>query len=501
MFAAKSFLTGRGVPGSLRQYAEFRVRDTLSVYRYLLETVGAPAVEQRVADGIPLWSWRVYLKSEGKNPAWIVDLGADNRVVGFSHQIPDTASGTRLSADTAEQIAARELTARGWTPSSLRRLADSVVTRPKRTDHILRWARTDRAIPWNGGDTAFSMASVRVSGADVTGFGEHLETPTRFQQQHGSIQAVAAFGLVIVLLVLGGLAAGVGILISRSRKDELQWGIGLRIALGVCALYVPTFLLTNVSKVLITASGSDTPLAINVITTLAAAAFVLGIIFLGSVLVESLSAEHRPAVFAGVTDLVRGRVATPELVSAAACGAMSGMVVVAVLKLIAFVSIAVSGTPPSVSAPDLVSTSVSATVILDKLGDAASIAIMLGVLELILYHLRRSAVIALGGTILLVAAINLLVPEKLMINRISALVEYTMLAMILWRFGFLAAVFANFTYELFLPLFALFWNGSSGGVSGALLAVAVFLLPFALAIVAYRRLGATGQSATRLTSG
>jgi serine/threonine-protein kinase len=494
VFAARSFLAGRGVSGSLDHFAEFRTRDTLSLHRFLLATIGGRAVEARVAKDLPFWTWRVHLKSAGETVPWNVDLGLGNRVVGFSRQLPDTASAPRVATQEAEPAALGELATRGWSPASLRRLSDSTITRSNRTDHIFRWARPESAIPW-GNDTAFAKVSVRVTGNDVTGYSEFLETPLRYRQQHNTAQQTAALGLMVILLVLAGIAIGFGLLISRSRRDELQWRLGWRLGLGVCALSAPTYYLTNFAKELIAPSNPDAPLALGIVGGVAIGAFIFGMVFLGSVLAESLSAEHRPAMFGGVPDLSKGRLMNPELVSAVAFGAIWGFVLAAAEQVVRFAGLLITGTHGSAGASELVTASIPALKVLDNFASSVALCALLACLQLVLYHWRRSPALAIGGGIVIVAVINFLVPDQLMILRINSVVGIVLTSFVLWRYGFLTALLATFISETVAPLWALFWSGSSGGMAGALLAALVFVAPFALGIVAYRRLSANPQGA------
>ena len=491
VFAAKSFLAARGVTGSLAHFAEFRNRDTLMLYRFLLATIGGKAIEARVAKDIPFWTWRVHITKDGEKRPWIVDVGLANRVVGFGRQLPDTASAPRITITAAEPIALRELAAHGFVPASLRRLADSTITRTNRTDHLFRWARPETAIPWSAGDTAFGMVSVRVTGSDVAAYSEFVETPQRYRQQNDSTQRTAVMGIVIILILLAGMAVGFGLLFSRSRQDELQWPMGLRLGLGVLAVSAPKYLFTSLGHQLVAPSNPDMPIAFGIAIGVALGAFIFGLVLISSVLSESLAALHRPSGFAGMSDLTKGRFGIPELVSAAAFGAILGSMLAAIEQVIRFGGLLITGTSGVAGVHDLITASIPALDTLDMIGESTAGTILVCCLQLVLYHWRRSATLAIGGAVVVVVGMNFLTPDPLMVSLINSIVWTAVTGVVLWRFGFLTAVFASFVSEKFVALSAMFWSGASGGTGGAVLAALVFLAPFALGLVAYRRLNAT----------
>jgi tRNA A-37 threonylcarbamoyl transferase component Bud32 len=485
VFAAKTFLANRGVSGSLDHIAEFRTKDTLNTYHFLIETIGGGAIEERATKDIPFWTWRVQLRAPNDTMPWTVDIGVANRVVAFSRQMRDTTAGARLTAAQAEPAALRELAARGWNPASLRRLTDSTITRASRVDHIFRWARLEGGIPWKTSDTAFSMVSVVVRGADVTGYAEYLETPFRYRQQHSESEASELFSLLITLCVLGGLALAIGLLIARSRKDNLQWGFALKVLLSIFLLVAP-LLLTDALPEFLFGLPSTESVASGVTVMATGFAFLGGVFLVAVVIVESFSAEYRPGMLAGMTDVVRARLTAPEIASAAAWGAIWGLLLEAVQRLIGLAFIATNGIRATSGVSDLVTLSVPALDIPSRFSAGLAAAFALATLVLVAFHFRRTAQVAVGGVIALGTAFAFLSPDTLLPNRVTEFVTFAAVTLVLWRYGVLAMAFMTFA-DTVAAIGLAFTFGSSAGFGGTLLTAVAFLVPFALAAWAYRR--------------
>jgi tRNA A-37 threonylcarbamoyl transferase component Bud32 len=500
VFAAKTFLAGRGIAGSLDHVAEFHTRDTLSTYHFLIDTLGGRAIEERFNRDIPFWTWRVRLRSKTDKMPWVVDLGAGNRVVAYSHQVFDTTAGARLTATQAEPAALRELAARGWNPATLQRRPDSTITHPSRIDHIFRWARPESAIPWRAGDTAFVIVSVVVRGADVTGYSEHLETPFRYRQEHTKAQRAVIFSLVVTLFVIGGLALGVGLLIARSRKDNLQWGFGAKTTLAIVASLAPTLLLVALPDWLFNLPSAEDPVALGALSLSLGIAFLGGAFLVLVVLAESFSAEYRPEMLAGMADLMRGRLAVPEIASAAVWGSIWGLLLDATQRLLSLTSILTTGTRASSSVSELVTLSMPVVDIPSRFSAGFAASFLVGALLLVVFHFRRSAAVALGSVVAFGTLMALVSPDTLAPERADDIVSFAAMAFVLWRYGLLAATFMAFV-DTAAAISLAFTYGSSGGFGGILLVVGTFLVPFALAIYAYRRAVAarlaTGAGASR----
>jgi serine/threonine-protein kinase len=91
MFAARTFLTSRGVTGNRDSFLDFGTND--STLRFLYSSLGVDGADRRASSDIPVWQWRLTSVSMPEHSRWMVWLGPDNRVTGFDRWVSDTDVG------------------------------------------------------------------------------------------------------------------------------------------------------------------------------------------------------------------------------------------------------------------------------------------------------------------------------------------------------------------------------------------------------------------------
>ena len=323
VFAARTFLSARGLSARGQEFTTFTKHDT--AFRVLQRQLGFAGMQERAAKDVPVFAWEIRWLSPEARKDWRVTIAPGNRVSGFLEVIPDSVPGARISVDSARVLAAHELVARGWSLLKLEQLPDSTISRKARTDHLLRWNERGAAIPWTGGtDSAHVRVVVRVAGDRVVRYAESLQAPDSYTQARPSGGAV---GALVLILFLAGIGITVMLIVKRSAVDMLQWRMVIRFCVfaGLVAV-VP--LLPQLYEAVVEAriDGSTGPYINFVRDALLGAVFLGACLISVSVVGESLAYATNPASVAGLDDVSHGRLLIPEIVPAAvygyACGAL-----------------------------------------------------------------------------------------------------------------------------------------------------------------------------------
>ena len=307
VFAAKSFLRERGVTADPDVDATFDTRSP--VQQYMRMTLSADSMDHRAANDVLIWRWSVDF---GKNAdsSWIVDVGPENRIVGFRHKLVDSAQGPTIAHDSARVLAEREIAARGWALAALEPVRDSTITRKHRVDHLFRWRKKADAIAWRGADSAYVEIRSGVSGASVTDYSSTLHTPDSFQAATAAklpLQILTTIGITItVLLALLAFALAT----SRARVDELKWK-GVARLLAFAAVCILPAAWSTIAAGMVGTSSAMVTLLVSAITS----GFFFACVLCVAVVGESLAMETHPSTVLGLEELSRGRSIPPEVIT------------------------------------------------------------------------------------------------------------------------------------------------------------------------------------------
>ncbi len=327
VFAARNFLKERGVASPGAADPSFSTRD--AVLEYLQRTLTSDSTEKRAATDAPVWRWSIDFGKITSDSDWTIDVGPDNRIVGFRHRILDSAQGPTISHDSARVLAEHEIEARGWTRAAIEPTRDSTITRKHRVDHLFRWRKKADAIAWKGSDSAYVEIRAGVNGAAVTDYSIALKTPDSYQTDTNPktpFQFISAIGITI--LVVMGLFAFV-FLTTRQRVDELQWKMGARILAAACVCLVPA----AIPAISAASSGTSAALLTLLFSTIGFG-FLLACGLLVTVISESLAAQENPKSVLGLDELSRARSLPPEAIASTVWGYMLAGIAVGAMTLL-----------------------------------------------------------------------------------------------------------------------------------------------------------------------
>ncbi|HEY6293285.1 MAG TPA: CPBP family intramembrane glutamic endopeptidase [Terriglobia bacterium] len=228
---AQQFLKARGFDLAGYDHAAiFSYSDETKLY--LERTQGLETMNSLAHGPVHLWRWQHrWFRPEQKEEfrAEVTPLG---EVVGFDHELGETAPGANL-----DQAAARTL-AEGFLTSVIKRdlggleFVEAISNkRPARTDHTFTWKQKTV----NLGDGSLRL-HVDVSGDQVTGYGEYVKIPDQWTRDYERLRSRNDAAQIVDQVFWFLLSAVMlGLLILRLRDQDvplrLAWSAGLVAAL------------------------------------------------------------------------------------------------------------------------------------------------------------------------------------------------------------------------------------------------------------------------------
>src|SRR5579863_9709516 len=228
---AERFLTNQGLaPQGYDHATVFGYSDETKLY--LERTQGLAAMNRLASGPIHLWRWQHrWFKPEQKEELR-VDVTPMGDVVGFDHEIDETAPGASLEQAQARTIAEAYL--RGVIKRDLGDLEfeEAITTkRPARTDHTFSWKQKSVDL----GDGSLRV-NVEVDGDRVAGFGEYVKIPDQWTRDYERLRSQndAAQNVDQVFWFLLSVAM-IAVLILRLRDHDVPLKLAL-IAGGTAAV-------------------------------------------------------------------------------------------------------------------------------------------------------------------------------------------------------------------------------------------------------------------------
>jgi len=230
---AEKFLAAHGFNTSgYRHVAIFTYDDQAKTY--LERTQGLSRMDQLTRGPIHLWRWSNRWFKPQQKEEFRVEVSSQGQVVGFDHEIPDTAPGASLDQEQAREIAQNFLqNTMHRDLSDLEFLDAESEKRPARTDYSFTWKQKSV----NLGDGSYRI-EVDVDGDQVAGYGEFVKIPDQWARDYASLRSrnISAQLVDEVLYVLFSLAMLV-VLIRRLRDRDVPLRTASGFGLVATVLY------------------------------------------------------------------------------------------------------------------------------------------------------------------------------------------------------------------------------------------------------------------------
>ena len=239
MAQARAFLERQGGPRYQKEYLALRHDDwALQSLRWALGPEGA-ARWLAAHGGYRAWTLR-WVQPPSREE-WSAEVGEGGRLAAFTHVLADSARPPEVAEPEARAAAEAFLAASGYPVAGLAPFESGVERDRGRTSRKFAWAEPGTVVPAppSAGatvDSAFVRLDVTVQGDRVTRFRRVVSVPETFRATIRSrLQTRSLPGMVIVV---GGLIAGVGGLVlaaRRTRLTALPWraATGTGIVLGL----------------------------------------------------------------------------------------------------------------------------------------------------------------------------------------------------------------------------------------------------------------------------
>ncbi len=230
---AEKFLSSRNAQLSgYRHAAMFSYDDDAKVY--LERTQGLERMNSLAKGPVHLWRWSHRWFKPQQKEEFRIDVTPTGEVVGFDHEISESAPGANLEPDQTRAIAEnflRDTMHRDL--SSLEFLETQSEKRPARTDHTFTWKQKDV----NLGDGSYRI-SVEVDGDQVASYSEFVKVPEQWSRDYQKLRSKNISAQVVDQIFLFALLGAILVFLIRRLRDH---DVHLMMALGfgtvACVLF------------------------------------------------------------------------------------------------------------------------------------------------------------------------------------------------------------------------------------------------------------------------
>jgi membrane protease YdiL (CAAX protease family) len=230
---AQEFLAKRGwsVEG-YRHAAVFDYDDDAKVY--LERTQGLGRMNTLTRGPVRLWRWSHRWFRPQQKEEFRVDISPAGEVVGFDHELPESAPGANLDAAGARTIAEKFLVeVMRLDLAGLEFVETQTQKRPARADHSFTWKRKNVEL----GEGSLRL-EVEVDGDQVAGYREFIKIPEGWTRNYENLRSrnISAQEVDEVFWVLL-CVAGLVILIQRLRDGDVPKRLASGFAAVAAVLY------------------------------------------------------------------------------------------------------------------------------------------------------------------------------------------------------------------------------------------------------------------------
>jgi membrane protease YdiL (CAAX protease family) len=244
---ADRFLAARGISlAGYRHAVIFDYDDDAKLY--LERTEGLQRMNRLTSGPIHLWRWSHRWFKPLQKEEFRVDVTPAGQVVGFNHEIPETAPGANLTQDQARSLAENFLVRVMRRPlDNLSFVEASTNKRPARTDHTFTWKQKDVDL----GQGSLRV-EVDVAGGQVTGYGEYVKIPEAWQRDYRELRSRNISAQVVDQVFWIFLSVAMLVILFRRIRDRdvpvrMSFGFGAVAAVLAFLGHLNTFPLTEFS--------------------------------------------------------------------------------------------------------------------------------------------------------------------------------------------------------------------------------------------------------------
>ena len=244
---------------------------------FVWREAGAEAYKKLIGATLPPPMWEVrYARFDGDVAAraeeWRVTLDGRGAIRQVRHDLPEAASGARLSKDDALALARKTVRERfGLDPAKLTEIGAEERQRPARVDWTFSFAEPD-VVVGKGGE---ARAVVSIAGDEVTAYGRYVFVPEQWERAEREREG----GTTLLRMVLGGLLAVAALVaLVMAAIDWTHRRRDRRALFGTAAIVLALGAVTNANGWPVIAVNFDTTEPIVVQAAQAIALTMMGVV-------------------------------------------------------------------------------------------------------------------------------------------------------------------------------------------------------------------------------
>jgi membrane protease YdiL (CAAX protease family) len=216
---AQSFLTAQGyrIEG-YRGASSFSYDDDAKTF--LEREAGLEKANQLMGTRVHLWRWAFRWFRPQQKEEFRADITPTGDFAGFDHIIAEDTARPDISAAEARSRAEEFLRTRAHRdPEALDFVETATVTRPHRTDRTFTWKERD----FNIHDGSYRV-DVTLLGDEVGGYSEYLKVPEQWTRDYDRLRSKNNAAGTVDLAVTFGLGIGLLVVLAKSvRRQDVRW--------------------------------------------------------------------------------------------------------------------------------------------------------------------------------------------------------------------------------------------------------------------------------------
>jgi membrane protease YdiL (CAAX protease family) len=232
---ARQFASAQGAQLSGYQSSIiFQVDDNAKTY--LEREVGLKQANQMMTRDVHIWYWQTRFFRPLQKEEFDVRVDPAGGIVGYTHELEETAPGARLER-AAAQIAAesflRDTLHADLSRYDFREEEANLTERPNRRDWSFSWERRG----FRAKDAPYRL-NVTLAGDHVDGYAEYLKVPEAWERGYERLRSSNSFIEYIALIPYAFFLGGcLYVIFSLGRSGLLEWRGGLVLGAFLTALY------------------------------------------------------------------------------------------------------------------------------------------------------------------------------------------------------------------------------------------------------------------------
>ena len=194
---------------------------------YLQKTQGIKKSNELIAQGIPVWFWRVRWFRELEKEGYVVDIDpSSGKVLHFFHALLEDTEGKTLRFNQALNLAKAQMESAAKDLTQYELKESGTIEHKKRADHYCVWEKKDFKV-----QEATLRISVDIYGDSLGRYREYLKIPEKFyrslsqETSRGAVLAMAARIITFLFTI-----AGIIVIVVQRTQLQFYWKMGLTFA-------------------------------------------------------------------------------------------------------------------------------------------------------------------------------------------------------------------------------------------------------------------------------